>query len=246
MNTLLLLAALLSIRPHPSRPPRLHVMWVGVHPDDEILLSPLLGRVCAQADCAFLVMTRGENGRCVLPGGCGDLGALRSAEMQRAASLLHARLTQWNYPDVMTDVDVTWSAGDRAALVARIAEAVAAEHADVVYTFDPDHGSTGHPAHREVGQLVLDAVGVARVRLVETLVSGFAFSAARPDAIEVDAAADWDTLIADAQTHASQLAPADVTALANAEQKKVWWMFADQRAKTQFRQMKSAGASSTP
>jgi LmbE family N-acetylglucosaminyl deacetylase len=228
MNTFLLLAALLSIRPHPSRPPRLHVMWIGAHPDDELLLAPLLGRTCAAADCTFLVMTRGENGACKLAGGCGDLGALRSAEMQSAAASLHARVTQWSYAYTMTDVDATWSAGDRAALVAQIADAVAGEHADVVYTFDPAHGSTGHPAHRAIGQLVLDALGPARVRFVETLVTGFAFSPARADAVEVDATADWHYLVEDARIHASQFAPADVEALANAEVKKLWWMEAIQ------------------
>jgi LmbE family N-acetylglucosaminyl deacetylase len=199
-------------------------MWIAAHPDDEILISPLLGDVCRTADCSFLVMTRGENGPCVLPGGCGDLGALRSAEMQSAAALLHARLTQWTYPDVMQDVDATWSAGDRATLVGRLADAIAAEHPDIIYTFDPAHGSTGHPAHRAVGQLVLDAAGAARVRLLETLVDGFTFRAARADAVEVDAAGDWYFVVEDAQIHASQFTPADVEALANAEQKKVWWI----------------------
>jgi len=231
MKAALLLAALVALplaaRPRAARPPGLHVMWIGAHPDDELLLAPLLGRACAAADCAFLVMTRGENGPCKLPGGCGDLGALRSAEMQSAAAALHAHVTQWSYADTITDVDATWAAGDRAALVARIADAVAAEHADVVYTFDPAHGSTGHPAHREVGQLVLDAIGPSRVRFVETLVTGLAtFSAARADAVEVDAAADWHYLVEDARIHASQFAPADVEALMNAEVKKLWWMVA--------------------
>ena len=226
MKFALLLATLIALplaaRPRAARPPRLHVMWIGAHPDDEILISPL----CATADCTFLVMTRGENGPCVLPGGCGDLGALRSAEMQSSAAALHARLTQWSFSDVIGEVDAVWSAeaGGRARLLARIGDAVAAEQPDVVYTFDPAHGSTGHAAHREAGQLVLDAIGPAHVRFVETAVTGFTFSAANADAIEIDATADWHYLVDTARLHASQFSPADVDALANAAVKKVWWM----------------------
>jgi len=226
---LLLVALPLAARPRAvQHPPRLRLLWIGAHPDDETLLAPLLGRACAEngADCSFLVLTRGEHGACALPGGCGDLGALRGSEMQSAAAALHARLTQWSFPDVMTEVDATWSAeaGGRAALLSRIATAVEAEHPDVVYTFDPAHGSTWHPAHRELGQLVLDAIGPARVRFVETAVTGFAFSAANAEAIEIDAAADWHYLVDNTRIHASQFSPADVEALMNAPVKKVWWM----------------------
>jgi LmbE family N-acetylglucosaminyl deacetylase len=235
MKRLLLLAVLIAVaaplaaRPRAVRhPSQLRVMWIGAHPDDEILLSPLFGQLCVEngADCSMLVMTRGERGVCLLPGGCGDLGALRGAEMQSAAAALHARLLQWSFADVMTDVDATWSAeaGGRGELLARIAGAVAAERPDVVYTFDPAHGSTGHPAHRAIAQLVLDAIGTPRVRFVETAVTGFTFSAANAEATEIDATAGWHYLVDDARIHASQFSDADVAALANAPVKKMWVM----------------------
>ena len=65
------------------------------------------------------------------------------------------------------------------------------------------------------------------MRLLETLVTGFTFSAARADAMERDAAAGWYFVVEDARIHASQFTPADVEALANAEQKKVWWIDAE-------------------
>src|SRR5207244_12091704 len=88
------------------------ILWIGAHPDDEILISPILGRECVErgAQCALLVMTRGEGG---------GSGVVRAAEMQRAADMLHATLTHWTFADVMTDVDATWSAeaGGHDALV---------------------------------------------------------------------------------------------------------------------------------
>ena len=48
------------------------VLWVGAHPDDEVLLAPVLAKLCLleRLDCHLLVLTRGEAGICLLPGGC--------------------------------------------------------------------------------------------------------------------------------------------------------------------------------
>src|SRR5207248_1606521 len=101
---LLLLAASLPLaaRTRAVRPPQ-KILWIGAHPDDEILVAPILGRECVErgAQCALLVMTRGEGGGST---------EVRTAEMQRAAELLHATLTHWTFADVMADVDATWSA----------------------------------------------------------------------------------------------------------------------------------------
>src|SRR2546422_414200 len=100
---------LAAARMHAVRPPQ-RILWIGAHPDDEILIAPILGRQCAErgAQCALLVMTHGE---------AGGAGATRAAEMQAAAVFLHAHLTLWAFSDVMKDVDATWSAeaGGRAA-----------------------------------------------------------------------------------------------------------------------------------
>ncbi|HEV3074305.1 MAG TPA: PIG-L family deacetylase, partial [Thermoanaerobaculia bacterium] len=79
------------------------VLWVGAHPDDEVLLAPLLGELCGAGKhrCALVVATRGENGACRLPGGCHpDLATVRTAEVQAAARLFRARVLQGSLPDV--------------------------------------------------------------------------------------------------------------------------------------------------
>jgi LmbE family N-acetylglucosaminyl deacetylase len=184
------------------------ILWIGAHPDDESLVAPLLGHSCVEAGdvCSMLVMTRGEAG--------GD-PTVRSDEMQRAADLFRAHLTLWDFADVMADVDATWSAqaGGHGALVDRLLASIIEENPNVVYTFDPNHGSSCHPAHRETGALVIEAVarlGSAAPRLifVETtityLADGFAFGSAASDAIAIDARPTWHFMVDDIAIHASQ------------------------------------------
>ena len=207
---------MIQARSRAVRPPE-RILWVGAHPDDEILVSPILGRECVErgVECALLVMTRGEGG---------GSPAVRSTEMQRAAEMLHATLTHWSLPDVFGDVDAAWSlaAGGHAQLVANIASAIAAFAPTVIYTFDPHHGSTCHPAHRALGALVLEAAPPNMpIRLVETT---SAFTSAVADPIAVDAPATWSYFVRDAEIHASQFTPSQVQTFATipAEQRRVW------------------------
>jgi LmbE family N-acetylglucosaminyl deacetylase len=213
-------------RPAPER-----ILWIGAHPDDEALLAPILGQSCMEGSdvCSMLVMTRGERGDCALPGGCGDLGALRSSEMQKAAVLFHAHLALWTFSDVMSDVAATWSteASGRAALISRIESLITAERPTIIYTFDPNHGSSCHPAHRAVGELVIAAVGklkpAPRLVFVETIIQpGYVFASATPDARWLSG--DWSYLIRDVQIHASQFKPEEVETLRRTppEQRRVW------------------------
>jgi LmbE family N-acetylglucosaminyl deacetylase len=80
--------------------------------------------------------------------------------MQNAAAFFGAELTLASFADVMENVGAAWDAQacSHASLVARITAAISAERPTVIYTFDPDHGSTCHPAHRVVGQLVVESV----------------------------------------------------------------------------------------
>jgi len=156
------------------------VLWIGAHPDDEVLAAPLLGRLCVEERlrCSFLVLTRGENGVCRLPGGCRpDMAAVRSAEMARAAQLFHASLTQWSYPDGGAAADGspgTWDAvaGSHEALVDALTRAIRRSHADLVLTFDQRHGSTCHRDHRAVGRLVLEALPALSRRPAVYLLEG--------------------------------------------------------------------------
>lgn len=195
------------------------ILWIGAHPDDEGLVAPILGRACVESrnKCDVVVLTNGS--------------AVRAAELQRAAANLHAGAIQLDYADVF---DITaW--GPRDAIVARLASMITAERPTIIYTFDPRHGSSCHPAHRETGQLVLDAVaslGAAApaVMLVETIIERNAdsrisgFSPATPAAISVDATSAWHYLVDDAIANASQFDDESIALLraVPAEEQRVW------------------------
>jgi LmbE family N-acetylglucosaminyl deacetylase len=214
--TQFLFAVLFLARVHSAHVPQ-RILWIGAHPDDESLVAPLLGHACVEAGdlCSMVVMTRGE--------ASGD-PAVRSNEMQRAADLFRAHLALWDFADVMADVDATWSAqaGGHGALVDQLLAAIIQEHPSVIYTFDPNHGSSCHPAHRETGALVIEAVarlGSAAPRLifVETTITylpdGFVFGSATPDAVAIDARPTWHFLVDDIAIHASQFTNSQLEAL---------------------------------
>jgi LmbE family N-acetylglucosaminyl deacetylase len=200
------------------RPP-VRLLWIGAHPDDEALVAPILGSACVEQinDCAILVLTSGSD--------------VRSAEVQRAAAALHSKATQWDLPDVF---DVSqW--GDHATLVAKLASFIVAESPATIYTFDPRHGSSCHPAHREAGQLTLDAVATLGahappVILLETLIVRDAesritgFAPATPSATAIDARNTWHYLVDDAAIHESQFNAEQIALLqaVPADQRRVW------------------------
>ncbi len=193
------------------------ILIITAHPDDEILLAPLLANRCVRggASCAIVVMTASEP---------------RAAEMARSAALLNLRLTQWSFSDVMNAVGATWAAeaGDRVTLVRQISDVIAAERPDLIITFDPRHGSTCHPAHREIGRLVLET-GATNVYLIETAAqfidSGFVWSNAAPSRASVYAAnEDWQYVVRVAEIHASQFSAEQVESLRTMPpgQRRVW------------------------
>lgn len=193
------------------------ILWVGAHPDDESFVAPILGERCvdAHAQCTFLVLTRGEGGECKLPGGCGDLGAMRAAEMASAGILLRGTVIQWSFPNTLTP-EVAWPADARD----RIASVIAQVQPDVIYTFDPNHGSSCHPEHRLAARLTIEAAGTIPVVMVESKLS---LTAAATNAQAIDARRTWNWLIDDLNTHRSQFTPDDVAAIA-AHPGWLWFM----------------------
>jgi len=201
-----------TVRPWLPRPQR--ILVIVAHPDDELLLAPYLASRCVRggATCSLLVLTRGEGG--------GDPD-VRTGEMARSAALLNARLTQWSLPDGMT----AWN--DRETLVRQLSDVIALENPDMILTFDPEHGTTGHPAHRETGTMVIET-GATNVYLLETLAqfvgSGIVLSSAREDVWAYEPVADWEYAVRLAEIYASQFSGEQVESLRNlpSEQRRVW------------------------
>lgn len=231
---------------HPDAlPDPASVLWIAAHPDDEVVVAPLLARWCIerQARCGFLILTRGEAGECLLPGGCApDVRTVRSSEAGAAAALFGADAILLRLPDGGGAAEPRWDdpAGDAGDAVTTVARYIEAYRPELILTFDARHGTTCHPDHREVGRLVLEAAArlsfEPEVYLLETRV-GFSAPPLRIDfdpaiarSIRYDAnqflpafgAFAWDAVTEDMRRHASQfdsdwfLAIADVPAASRA------------------------------
>ena len=138
-------------------------MWIAAHPDDEVVIAPLLSYWCQDlhARCTLLVLTRGEGGVCLKAEGCApDIATVRSGEAGASSQYFGADLILLSLPDGGGSAPPVWSAAEnmRADLVVRISSYIRAAAPDLVLTFDPRHGTTCHPDHRALGAIVLDAV----------------------------------------------------------------------------------------
>lgn len=182
--------------PTPTSPPLFpgvaSVLWVGAHPDDEVLAAPALAKLCRleRVACHFLVLTRGEAGICLLPGGClPNLASVRTLEMQRSAALFGAGLTQWTLPDGGGVAGWSAASGGHANLVARLADFLRSRAPDLVLTFDPRHGTTCHGDHRAVAEVVLEARASLAPQPVAWLLETRAAVTAMPPYVRYSAAA---------------------------------------------------------
>jgi LmbE family N-acetylglucosaminyl deacetylase len=147
------------------------VMWIAPHPDDELLVGALLARssIFYGNPLYLLVLTHGEGGECCIPGGCHpDLGRLRGEEMKRAAALYGAELQhEWffNAPLPVSsfpkrhELFAIWKR--KQDPVRLTALAIRRFRPDLVLTFHPDWGATGHPEHQLASRLATTAVRLA-------------------------------------------------------------------------------------
>jgi LmbE family N-acetylglucosaminyl deacetylase len=233
-SSLLLLLATLSaaargrVVQHPGPlPAPTSVLWIAAHPDDESVAAPLLASWCRNehARCAFLLFTRGELGQCLRADGClPDIATVRSSEAGAASQYFGAQSHHLTLPDGGGSTPPSWSleTGDQTALVLEVSKYIEGFAPELILTFDPRHGTTCHPDHRAVGEIVLAALKLLakppQVYLLETRVTyaaepfAITFSPAIQDAIRFDAARSlasengpaWNAVIADMQRHPSQ------------------------------------------
>ncbi len=134
------------------------VMWVAAHPDDESLVGSIMAKssLTYHNPLYFLLLTHGEGGECCRPEGCEpDLATVRAAEMQQVADLYRAELQMERYFNASLPVESFPKRHEIARLWqekqppdALIATAIRRFKPDVLFTFDPHHGFTGHPEHQ--------------------------------------------------------------------------------------------------
>jgi len=147
------------------------ILWVGAHPDDESLVGPILAKAGPTLGnpLYFLVLTHGDGGECRLPEGCRpDVRTVRGEEMREVARLYKAQLQLEAYYNAPLPVESfpprheiarKWlEQGDPALTIART---IRAFQPDVVLTFDPVRGFTGHPEHQLASRFATQAVRLA-------------------------------------------------------------------------------------
>lgn len=218
----LLVALLLAVpvvartRPvlHPAAVPEPQsVLWIGAHPDDEVVTAPLLAHWCRDhgAQCTFLILTRGDKG---------GSSSVRSAEAGAASQYFGASLILLNLPDGGGASPPPWQP-DLPAMLAKYIEAV---HPELILTFDPRHGTTCHPDHRATADAVLHAIPLLTfqpgVYLLETRVViaadplSIRFRPAAESALWFDADNElWNAIAADMRRHPSQFGDAFIAAV---------------------------------
>jgi len=147
------------------------VMWIAAHPDDECFGGSLLARASIhyRNPLAMVVMTRGDGGECCRPEGClPDLATVRAGEMAQVARRYRSQLTHlhyWNAPlpvesfPMRHEIYAKWqSQGDP---LGDVVTAVRRFKPDLVLTFDPNRGATGHPEHQISSRLATTAIRIA-------------------------------------------------------------------------------------
>ncbi len=140
------------------------LLWVCAHPDDEFLTGALLARAGIHhgTPVHIVIMTRGGGGSNAI--NAEDLPATRVAEMTAVADQLNATIEIhdfWNAPLPASsfpsgpEIHKKWQATGNPTKV--IADAIRAFTPDIVVTFDPTFGATGHPEHTLTSRLTTAA-----------------------------------------------------------------------------------------
>lgn len=147
------------------------VMWIGAHPDDEILVGSLMAKssLVYGNPLFFLVMNHGDGGECCLSGGCHpDVSAVRGQEMIQVAQLYHAQLQHEYYYNAPLPVSEFPKRHEIAEIWRKLkdpkmvcAKAIRKFRPDVLFTFSPEFGATGHPEHQLASRFATAGVRMA-------------------------------------------------------------------------------------
>jgi LmbE family N-acetylglucosaminyl deacetylase len=141
------------------------VLWVCPHPDDEFLSGALLVRAAMHhgAPVHILVLTRGDGGDNAI--NAPDLPAARTSEMQTVAdrigaslelhSFFNAPLPASSFPPRHKLFERWKEQGDPVGVVQN---AVRTFRPDIVLTFEPTFGATGHPEHQLTSRITTYAI----------------------------------------------------------------------------------------
>ncbi len=146
-------------------------MWVAAHPDDESFAGAILAK--ASLRCGnpvhFVILTRGEGGEDCRGGEpATDLGAVRAEELGRVVDLYRATLRLeglFNAPlpfksfPKRDELARIWSKDVDPARI--IAEEIRSFRPDILLTFAPVHGTTGHPEHELASRFAMAGVRMA-------------------------------------------------------------------------------------
>lgn len=153
-------ALLLGQRGAPAASPRHTLVAVFAHPDDELLVGPLLSAEARQGVTVYLILaTAGENGNAHTDIPAGPALAARRTEEARCS----AKALGIEPPIILgfEDGQLGHFARPAPAYTARFAAAlrdtILKLHADAIVTFGPE-GADGHPDHRIVNAVVTQLV----------------------------------------------------------------------------------------
>lgn len=152
------------------------------HQDDDIVFAPMLGKYCLTKSCRFVAATK-------------DLRQYPS-EWDSSSAMYPATPVRWGFYNHLSthtpiaDVLSVWTQNALCKgfpnLNSMVWSEIEAFRPDLIVTFDPRHGTSGHPEHRAIAQTVLDAVSSysgawfpdkTRILLLTTIRVGFPWPA---------------------------------------------------------------------
>ncbi|NOZ86246.1 MAG: hypothetical protein GXP49_08255 [Deltaproteobacteria bacterium] len=154
------------------------VMWIAAHPDDECFSGSLLARASIHYGnkLHMLVFTKGDGGECCIRGGCHpDLKTVRAAEMERVAAMYKASLRHESFFNAPLPVEsfpkrheiyAKWLKYKDPVKVAL--EEIEKFKPEIIVTFDPFHGATGHPEHQLASRVATAAIRKATHHVLRT------------------------------------------------------------------------------